>query len=144
GPPAQPAWRPLVEVARWLSGPCRERTNQPPSQPAIQLTNSLRFSRAQISRQNGRIRVDSAVAEEGPVAPCLLDQARVALRREDRIALTRLGEDAAERVGDERMAEELDPVRAGLLFVADAIRRSDEYAVGDRVRALDRAPRVLL
>ena len=52
--------------------------------------------------------------------------------------------DAAERIGDERVAEELDAVRARLVLVADAIRRRDEHAVGDRVRALHRAPRVHL
>ena len=34
------------------------------------------------------------------------------------------------------------PLRARLVLVADAVRRRDEHAVGDRVRALDRAPRV--
>ena len=57
---------------------------------------------------------------------------------------TRLGEDAAERVGDERVAEELDAVGAGFLLVSHAVRRRDEDAVGDRVRALDGAPRILL
>ena len=43
----------------------------------------------------------------------------------------------AERIGDERIAPELE-----LAFDADAVDRRDEHAVGDRVAALDRLPRV--
>src|SRR5690349_16221239 len=60
------------------------------------------------------VRVDPPVAEEGPVAPRLLDQLRVALRDEDLRLGARLREHAAERVADERVAEELDAVRARL------------------------------
>ena len=49
---------------------------------------------------------------------------------------------ASERIGDERAAEELDAVGARFVLVPDAIGRGDVDAVGDRVRALRRAPGV--
>ncbi len=53
-----------------------------------------------------------------------------------------LGEEPAERIGDERVAEELDALGARLVLVADAVGRGDVDAVGDRVRALHRPPGV--
>ena len=60
---------------------------------------------------------------------------------EHRRLRSRLGENSPERIADERVAEELDAVGARLVLVADAIGRRDVDAVGDRVRALGRAPR---
>jgi hypothetical protein len=62
------------------------------------------------------------------------------VRRENGVLRSGLGENTTERIGDERIAEELDAVRARLVLVADAIRRRDEHAIGDRVRALHCAP----
>src|SRR5689334_16686804 len=101
-------------------------------------------SRPQIPRQNRRVRIDAAIAQEGPIAACVLDQLRVAHGGEDLGALPGFGENAAEGVGDEGVAEELDPFSAGFVLVPDAIGRRDEDSVGDGMCALDRAPRVLL
>ena len=45
-----------MEVARWLSGLCSQLTNQPTSQPAIQLTNSPR-SRQHLRHLRQHIRI---------------------------------------------------------------------------------------
>src|SRR6185437_11569474 len=65
-------------------------------------------SGAKVSAQNGRVGVDAPIAEKGPVAARVLDQPRIAPRREDGRLGSRFGDDAAERVGDERVSEELD------------------------------------
>src|SRR5438105_8563084 len=77
--------------------------------------------RAEISAQNGRVGVNTAVTEEGPIPPRILDDARVAAGDEDGRLGTRFGQDAPERVADERMAEKLETVRAWLGLEADAI-----------------------
>src|SRR6185369_1467299 len=74
-------------------------------------------SRPQIPRQNRRIRIDASIAQEGPVAARVLDQLRITQGGEDLGALPGLGENAAERVGDEGVAEELDSFGAGFVLV---------------------------
>ena len=86
--------------------------------------------------------VDAAIAQERPVAAHALDQRRIAPRDEHLFVVAGLGDVAAERIGDERVAEEREAVGARLVLVADAVGRRDVDAVGDRVRALDRPPRV--
>ena len=118
------------------------------------------------------IGVDSAVAKKGPVLAGDLDVAEVEVGDEDLLAIVRgLGDDPAERVGDEGSAPELeagigtDGKVSGLAdnfvggwrdtvdfaveediaeLAADAIDGADEDSVGDGVRALDGLPGVVL
>src|SRR5206468_4266906 len=100
--------------------------------------------RAEVSAEDRGISVDAPVAQERPIAARLLDQLRIALRDEYRGIGARFGENPAERIGDERIAEKLDAVGVRLVLMADTIRRSDVHAVRDGMRALHRAPRVHL
>src|SRR5690242_2334622 len=92
--------------------------------------------------QDRTVRIDPPVAEERPVSALALDECRVAGGDENRFVLTGRSDDAAGRVGDERVAEERDAARPRLVLVADTIGRGDVNAVGDRVRALNRLPAV--
>src|SRR6476469_40724 len=94
------------------------RFHHPLYQFTISPFHHLTFhSCSEISRQNRRVRVDPSIAEEGPVATGVLDQLRIAHGGEDLGALARFGEDAAEGVGDERVAEELDALGARFILV---------------------------
>src|SRR5271156_7150362 len=89
------------------------------------------------ARQVG-VGVDAAVAQEGPVAADLLDLREVAFGQQRFLGGGAGARDYfAEWIGDERVAPEFQ-----LTFDADAIYRRDEDAVGDRVAALDRLPRI--
>src|SRR5208282_1310514 len=82
--------------------------------------------------------VDSAIAQEGPVAADLLDFGEVAFDDQGFLGGGAGARDYfAERIGDERIAPELE-----LAFDSDAVDCRDEHAVGDRVAALNRLPRV--
>ena len=79
-------------------------------------------SRAEVPRQDGRVRIDATVAKERPVAARLLDEPGVACGHQDRLIRAGLREDTPERVCDERVAEELDAARARLVvLVPDAM-----------------------
>src|SRR5688572_22233294 len=93
-----------------------------------------------VAAQDRGVGINAAIAEERPVAADLFNQRGVALRNQDLLALARLGHIAAERISDERVAEEGDAVGAGLVFVADAVWRRNVYAVRDRMRPLHRPP----
>src|SRR4051812_38209841 len=96
---------------------------------------------AEIATEDRGVGIDATIAEEGPVSARLLDEPRIAAGDEHRGIGARLGKDSAERIADEGVAEELQSVRALFRLESNAIGRSDEHAVGDGVRALDRAPR---
>src|SRR5690348_11228683 len=82
---------------------------------------------------DGAVGVDPAVAKERPVAPGLLLETRVARDHQHLFGVVAgPGEQAAERVGQERAAPELEPA-VGRPFVADAVDGGDEHAVIDRV-----------
>src|SRR3569833_2121630 len=92
---------------------------------------------AQVATENRRIRIDTTIAQERPVAASVLDDLRITLRDENLgIRVRCVREEATKRVRNERMAEELDAVRARLILVTDAIRRRHEDAIRNRVRAL--------
>src|SRR5256712_791988 len=94
--------------------------------------------------QDGLIGIDAPVAQERPIAPCVLDAVRVAFDNENLLFVGRsLRRDLPKRIGNERISPELDAA-LGRAFIADAIHRRDVYAVGDGVRALDGAPGVEL
>src|SRR5687767_5389158 len=97
---------------------------------------------ADVAVKDRGIRVDAAVAEEGPVAAGALDQLRVTLRNEYLRLGAGFGDDAPERITHEGVAEELDAVGSGLILVADTIGRGDVDAVRDRVRSLRGSPRL--
>src|SRR5258707_11263003 len=94
---------------------------------------------------NVAVGVDAAVAQERPIAAHLLDPGGIDLRQYERFVGGGLGHDDAERIAHERMAPEFD---AGALAVqaleADTIDRGDPAAIGDRVAALNRFPRIEL
>ena len=86
---------------------------------------------SEVAGKNWRICVDAPVTKEGPVATRLLDHLRIARGDKNRGLRRRLGHDAAEWIGDERMSEELDSLGRRLILVADAVRRRHEDAVGN-------------
>ena len=110
--------------------------------------------------RNAAIRIDPAIAQEGPVLARDLDFLCVEVGVEDLFLIVRgLREDAAEGIGDEAAAPELDAAGGGVIagafhqdsvvlhiavLVADAVDRADEDAVGNRVRTLDGLPGVIL
>src|SRR5688572_599488 len=93
-----------------------------------------------VAIQDRAVGVDASVPEKRPVATHGLGQRRIAPRYDDLLRFARFGDVAAERIRDEGMPEEGDAVGARLVFVADAIRRGDVDAVGDRMRPLNGAP----
>src|SRR5262245_57773370 len=111
--------------------------SQLPTTPNAQRPMGSAF---EVPAENRSIGVDASIAEERPVAADFLDQRRVAFRDQNVFALARLGDVAAEGIGDEGMAEEGDAVGAGLVFVTDPVWRGHVYAVGDRMRALHGLP----
>ena len=94
--------------------------------------------------------IHSPVAQEGPVAPHVLLPLEIDLGDQHSFFVVRgLGDDLPERIGDERSAPELQAFagaslpRMSPLSKPDAVH-GDIDAVGDGVRALDRAPGVVL
>src|SRR5205807_2759640 len=97
--------------------------------------------------ENGLIRVDTAVAEEWPVAACIFAFLRIAFDDEDFFLFAaRLGGDLAERISDERISPEFEAGVAvfRIAFIADAIYNGDVRSVRDGVCALNCAPCVKL
>src|SRR5262249_60090515 len=94
----------------------------------------------EIALEEAVVRIDAAVAQKGPVAPRLPDQAAVALDHQHLFAIVAgAGQDAAAPGGDERRAPKLE-----IALDADAVDRHDEHAVGNPRAALGSfPPRVL-
>src|SRR5262245_10200831 len=92
------------------------------------------------------VSVYAPVAQERPVAPYVLETLHVERSDEYRFRIGRcLGEDHAEGIGEERMPPELETGTLAVeLLESDAVHRGDVAAVGDRMAALDGAPRVEL
>src|SRR5262245_48723068 len=99
---------------------------------------------ADVSLQDWTVRIDAPVAQERPVAARVFDEGRIAPGDQNFLAFARFGDIASEGIGDERVAEEGDAVGAGLILMADAVRRRHVYTVCNRVATLDRTPRVYL
>src|SRR5688572_11281429 len=120
---------------------------QLPTTPNARLPTTLNArlptgSAFKVPAQDRGIGVNASIAEERPVAAHLFDQCGVALRDEDLFSLAGFRDVAAERIGDERMAEKGDAVGARLVLVPDAVWRRDIHPVGDGVRSLHRSPRI--
>src|SRR5579883_3317369 len=96
----------------------------------------------EIPLEDRLVRVDPPIAEEGPVATRILDHRRVTPGDQHLRVGPRVGDDPAEGVAHEGVPEELEPIRPRLRLVTDAVGRGDIDAVGDRVTALDGAPRL--
>ncbi len=95
--------------------------------------------------QDGRVGVDAAVPQERPVAAessSIRDGSHSTIRIS---SLSRGGfrEHLAKWITDERVAPEFETALRRA-FVAHSIHRSDEHSVGDRVGALNGAPRIEL
>src|SRR5258708_5933173 len=119
-------------------------------------SGSPRSSSVEEAAGDALVGVDAAIAEEGPVAAGVFEQFEVDLRGEDLfLVVAGLGDDAAEGVGDEAAAPELEAGGGGVVagsahfyavvedvavLVADAVDGSGEDAVGDGVGALDGLP----
>ena len=95
--------------------------------------------------------VDAAVAEKWPVAAGIFEQAQIDFGDQDLfLVVGGFGDDAAEGVGDERSAPELqsravDAIAADVaMLFADAIDGADIDSVGDGVGALDGLPGLIL
>src|SRR5881394_2083303 len=124
---ASPRDRALVRLPLHPSSPLSRSTLH------ARRSTATRSRRAEVSAQDRCIGIDTAVAQEGPVAPRLLDQSRIALGDEHGRLRTCLGKDTAERITNEGMAEELQAIRARLRLEANTIRRCDEDTIRDRV-----------
>ena len=74
---------------------------------------------SEISIQDGRVRIDPPIPQERPVAPRVLDHARVARRHQHGGVDTCLRDDPPERITDERVAEELEAIRSRLWLEAE-------------------------
>ena len=101
--------------------------------------------------RDGRVRIDAAVAQKGPVAARVFNQAEVDLADQNLLCVMRgLGDDAAKRIGQKAAAPELEARPGGAIaanvamLVADAVHAGHVDAVGDGVGALDGLPRVVL
>src|SRR5579871_55743 len=100
---------------------------------------------------NGGVAVDTAIAQERPVATDVFQRLQVDVADEDFLAIMRaLGQNTAEGVAEKRSSPEFESL-PGRRFSADvpslksyAIDDGDIDSVGDGVRALDRAPGVVL
>src|SRR5579872_3539624 len=91
--------------ARWPRAAPTRRASVEPSLGVV------RLALIQPSIQNRSVRVDSAVAQEGPVAADLFDAARVAIRDQNFFAIAgSLGDHLAEGVGHKGRAPDLEPV----------------------------------
>src|ERR1700730_1521234 len=97
--------------------------------------------------ENGAVGVDTAVAEERPIAAGVFASRGIALDDQNFLLVVwSFGNHLSKRVGDERISPEFETGIAvlGLAFVANAIYHCDVNAVGDSVSALDGAPRIKL
>src|SRR5947207_7582770 len=91
------------------------------------------------------VRVRTTIAQKRPIATHFFDAREIHLGDGQRLLLAGCGHDDAERVADERVTPELDPrALTAQLLKADAVHRRDPAAIGDRVAALDRSPRIEL
>ena len=101
--------------------------------------------------RDGPVSIHAAVAQKGPVATRLLNQRAIDLAQHDIFSIVAgLRDDAAERIGKKAAAPEFEarPRSAIAKNIAmldtDAIDGGHVDAVGDGVRALDGAPRIIL
>ena len=97
------------------------------------------------------IGVDATVAQEGPVAANVFQCFQIHIADENLLAVVRgFGEHSAEGIAEERSAPELESLAGGRLaanvagFEADSVHDRDVDSVGNRVRALDGAPGIVL
>lgn len=94
--------------------------------------------------RNGCIRINAAVAEEGPIAAYFIHLFGVAFGNENVFfASGRLRDDAPERISDKGIAPKFEAA-FGRAFIAGSIDRGHVDAVGNGVRALHSAPGVEL
>src|SRR5580700_1400128 len=96
------------------------------------------------SLEDWGVGIDAAIAQKRPVAACFFDARGIAFDDEDFFLVGgTFGEDAAKWIGNEGMPPEFEAA-FGSALEPDAIHSRDEHAVGDGVRALNRAPGVEL
>jgi hypothetical protein len=100
---------------------------------------------------DGRVGVDAAVAQKGPVAARFFNQRAIDFAEHDFLGIVAgLGDDAAEGVGEKAAAPEFEARPRGAIsrnvavFDTNAIDCGDVDAVSDGVGALDGAPGVEL
>ena len=97
------------------------------------------------------VAVDAAVAQERPVAADVFHHTEVNFADQNFFLVVRgLGDDAAERIAEERCAPEFQAISGSGIapdvsgFVSHTIYHRDVHAVGDGMGALDGAPGVVL
>src|SRR5882762_1700161 len=98
-----------------------------------------------------RVSVDSAVAQEGPIAADVLNAGQIDLANEDLLFVVRsLSDDDSERIAKERSSPEFKPrprsrVAANVaIFLAHAVHHCHIDPIGDGVPALNCAPSIML
>ena len=97
------------------------------------------------------IAVDTAVAKERPVAPDVFERFEIDIAEKNFLAVMRsLGQNTAKGVGKKRSAPELKALARCRLatdvarFKADPIYDRNVNSIGDGMRALNRAPGIVL
>src|SRR5580700_5566438 len=100
---------------------------------------------------DGRIAVDAAIAQEGPVPADILQLVQIDFRRQDFfLVMGGLCQHAAKGVCDEGASPEFQSSALGFVatdiagFESDSIDDSYIDAIGDCMRALDGSPRIVL
>src|SRR4029453_4783819 len=94
---------------------------------------------------NAAVRVDSAIPQEWPMRPLLVDASPIDLRPHNLFLIDRpFRDDFAVRSAHEALPPKFNTVSTGGRFVAGAVRPRDVAAIGDRVSTLNCLPRGML
>src|SRR4029077_8491366 len=89
--------------------------------------------------------IDSAISQEWPVRPMLVDASPIDLRRHNLLLIDRtFRDDFAVRSAHETLAPKFDAISTGGRFVTDAVRHRDVAPIGNCVTTLNRLPRGML
>src|SRR6266478_9878891 len=100
---------------------------------------------------DGSVGVDAAIAQEGPIAANLFQMAQVNLAKQDFFFVMRcFCQHSTERIAEERSSPELESL-AGSRIAADvaglkahSVHDTDIHPIGNRMRALNGAPGIVL
>src|SRR4029077_18987752 len=86
--------------------------------------------------------IDSAISQEWPVRPMLVDASPIDLRRHNLLLIDRtFRDDFAVRSAHEALAQKFNAIPTGGRFVTDAVRHPHVASIGNCMTALNRLPR---
>src|SRR5437762_9055478 len=94
---------------------------------------------------NAGVGIDSAISQEWPVGPMLVDASPINVGCYNLFLIDRtFCDDFAVRSAHETLPPKFDAISTGGRFVTDAVRHRDVAPVGDRMTTLNRLPRGML